>query len=93
MRMPSVLRRQAVAYLVVILALLALVGRSVLDGGSAGDSARSEADGTLAVLETSVEEIDDPEPLLVHVAGAVRDPGVYELEAGSRVADAVHRAG
>ncbi len=32
-------------------------------------------------------------PLLVHVAGAVRHPGVYELEAGSRVIDAIRAAG
>jgi competence protein ComEA len=31
--------------------------------------------------------------LVVHVAGAVHDPGVYRLPAGSRVTDAVKRAG
>jgi competence protein ComEA len=31
--------------------------------------------------------------VFVHVAGAVRHPGVYTLRAGSRVADAVERAG
>ena len=31
--------------------------------------------------------------LVVHVAGAVRDPGVYQLRSGSRVNDAVQRAG
>ena len=31
--------------------------------------------------------------LVVHVAGGVRDPGVYRLPDGSRVADAVQRAG
>ena len=30
---------------------------------------------------------------LVHVAGAVREPGVYRLRAGSRIDDAVQRAG
>jgi competence protein ComEA len=32
-------------------------------------------------------------PVLVHIAGAVVVPGVYELEAGSRVRDAVAAAG
>ena len=31
--------------------------------------------------------------LVVHVAGAVRQAGVYRLAAGSRVVDAIHRAG
>ncbi len=31
--------------------------------------------------------------VLIHVAGAVHDPGVYQLPAGARVADAVEAAG
>jgi competence protein ComEA len=34
-----------------------------------------------------------PEPLRVHVAGAVVRPGVYDLEDGSRVNDAIEAAG
>lgn len=35
----------------------------------------------------------EPPPLVVHVAGAVRDPGVRRLPAGSRIVDAVRAAG
>ncbi|HEX2240090.1 MAG TPA: helix-hairpin-helix domain-containing protein [Actinomycetota bacterium] len=34
-----------------------------------------------------------PQIVLVHVAGAVRHPGLYELPAGARVADAIDMAG
>lgn len=34
-----------------------------------------------------------PEPIMVHVTGAVVSPGVYELPAGSRVLQAVQAAG
>jgi len=36
---------------------------------------------------------DEEEGLLVHVAGAVRTPGVYRLPPGSRVVDAIEAAG
>ncbi|MDY6794190.1 MAG: ComEA family DNA-binding protein [Actinomycetota bacterium] len=43
-----------------------------------------------AVEEATLEE---PRELTVHVAGAVSQPGVYRLEEGDRVVDAVEEAG
>lgn len=37
--------------------------------------------------------VGDGEPVLVHVTGEVGDPGVVEVPAGSRVADAIDAAG
>lgn len=92
--MPSVSRRQALAYAVVLLALLALVGRSLAGGGDAvDDPAQTGAAEQLIAVEEPAEDAADSEVLLVHVAGAVREPGVYELKAGSRVADALRQAG
>jgi len=54
-------------------------------GGASGTSGASGAGG--------VEVTAASERLLVHVAGAVRRPGVYELPAGARIGDALAKAG
>jgi len=40
-----------------------------------------------------VSEQEEEQPVIVHVCGAVVNPGVYELSTGSRIADAVDMAG
>lgn len=41
----------------------------------------------------TAEESSEAEPVIVHICGAVKAPGVYELERGSRVMDAVNAGG
>lgn len=49
-------------------------------------------DGAAAAVVGSATSVGSS-TVMVHVAGAVRKPGVYELAAGSRVVDAVRAAG
>ena len=73
------------------LALLALVALAVLYAGRGDGAAASSSGGGAPSL--AVRGADAGGALVVHVAGAVRRPGVYRLRAGARVAEAVRRAG
>lgn len=63
------------------------------DGGSPvpGDGAGQRLGTGEAAIST--ETHGGGAPVVVHVAGAVQNPGVYELDSGSRVNDAVTAAG
>ncbi|HEY4270221.1 MAG TPA: helix-hairpin-helix domain-containing protein [Galbitalea sp.] len=46
-----------------------------------------------AIVHSVKPQADDAPTALVHVVGAVRRPGIYELPAGDRILDAVSAAG
>ena len=85
--MPSlpVSRRQALVLAAAALALLVVAGRPLAGAGAASEQ---------PAAQPLVPETPAVAPrLVVHVAGAVKRPGLYRLAEGKRVADAVARAG
>ena len=99
-------RSQLVAYAVIAVAVLVLGGRwmargqadptapqggpvveaKALEPGAGGKGEAASGGGAPTVEEPSRTAV-------VHVAGAVRRPGVYRLDVAARVRDAVRRAG
>ena len=88
MQAPEISRRRALAYVLVLLVLLAVGGRFLSSGGAR--DGEPERRRQAAALEATRES---PRKVVVHVVGAVRQPGLYQLDDGSRVDDAIRRAG
>lgn len=73
--------------------MLAL-GAAILVGASAFFFLRTSEPPPPPIERTVItEETPEPRMLVVHIAGSVADPGVYELPDGSRVTDAISAAG
>ncbi|WP_173923895.1 ComEA family DNA-binding protein [Agromyces sp. Marseille-P2726] len=73
-------------------AVAAALSFSAAGGGDQGVVARFDAQAPATALPGD-RAIVSSEPLLVHVLGAVAEPGLVELAAGARVVDAVAAAG
>lgn len=65
----------------------------VVAAGAGLSYIRSRPRATEVRIEKGGEQVEKSASLMVHVAGAVNSPGLYSLEEGSRVADAVEKAG
>jgi competence protein ComEA len=87
---PGLTRAQIAVYVAIGVVLL-LLGLRTLSGG--------DGDGDPGTVRLAAEPVGGKGEgaasgdVVVHVAGAVAEPGVFRLPAGSRVADAIERAG
>jgi competence protein ComEA len=100
--MPEISRTQLATYAVLALVVVVLgvrfmqhqqgasgpAGAPIATSASGSDAGEGSADaGPVRIARPAAQAS------VVHVAGAVRRPGVYRLPAGARVQDAVERAG
>jgi competence protein ComEA len=99
--MASLSRSQLIVYGAVAVVLLLVGARWIRSGDARGEPAGevsyadSSATSASAADQTGslAVEAESGTDVVVDVSGAVSDPGVYRLPAGSRVNDALQRAG
>jgi competence protein ComEA len=91
--MPEIDRRQLAAYAVLAVVVLVIGARYLRSQSRVASAPPALAARTSGSGAVSLDRAPGRDASLVHVAGAVRHPGVYRLGAGKRVQDAVARAG
>jgi competence protein ComEA len=85
-QLPQISRNRALTYIAALLVGLTLAGRTLSRADEHGAAAKTPSVPLRA-------EAAPVRKVLVHVFGAVRKPGLYRLDEGSRIDDAVRAAG
>jgi competence protein ComEA len=85
MQVPQISRGRALAYVFALLVALVVAGRVAV-----GREEPGQARTSVVAMRAEPAPV---QKLLVHVVGAVREPGLYRLDDGSRVDDALRAAG
>lgn len=86
--MPELSRSQLLVYAVIAAAVIVIGARWIRSSETVPTGGAE-----LSFAADSAHEAGGTQDVVVHVAGAVGRPGVYRLPTGSRVTDAVRRAG
>jgi competence protein ComEA len=91
--MPELSRNQVIVYAAIAVALLLVGARAIRGERSTDASFAAGSQGRFSSSGGSFSIGGESGDLVVDVTGAVRRPGVYRMPAGSRVDDAIARAG
>jgi competence protein ComEA len=91
--MPELSRAQVVVYGAIAVALLLVGARAIRSEGGGAEQSFAADSGGGSSSSGGFTLSGQASDLVVDVTGAVERPGVYRLPAGSRVEDAIERAG